>query len=179
MFSAETVDSGQPSSDFGTWWSAISPRLLKSAKARVRGSVDAEDLVQEVALIALRRGGTFASSEDLLKWSFTVLHSRLIDRVRSEKRRGERLSILGRLLPKAFQPNYERSIDAGYLREAVTGLPPRQKEIMQRFLNGDSTEEIARDLGITEATVRSLKRFAQLHLAREMTAADVGLAITS
>ncbi len=158
------------SDNFNEWWARISPLLLRSATSRLHRQGEAEDLVQEVVLVAWRRRETFATEEDLLRWSFTVLHARIVDFFRAEKRNSTKRTLLGRFLPGAYRPDYERAIDQARVHDLVAQLPPRQRDVLSRWLVGDSTSEIARTLGIAETTVRSVRRFAQLNLTKLMSA---------
>jgi DNA-directed RNA polymerase specialized sigma24 family protein len=70
-------------SDIGVVWGDLSPRLRRYL-TRLGCSGDlAEDLVQEVAVRALRAGVRFVDTEDLLRWCNVVGRNLYVDHVRA------------------------------------------------------------------------------------------------
>jgi RNA polymerase sigma-70 factor (ECF subfamily) len=137
--------------------------------ARLGGStVDLEDLVQEVFVIAHRRLPTFRQEAQLGTWlygisSYVVQHERSRQRWRSRLGfEGERkLAELPGLAPLPSEQIETREAERQVYR-ILDGLHQRYREVLILFeLEGLSGEEVAKLLGITQATLWVL-----LHRAR-------------
>jgi RNA polymerase sigma-70 factor (ECF subfamily) len=63
-------------------WSAHEGELRGYLRHRMRNADDAEDLLQEVFLKALRQGGRFCDIENARAWLFQVARNALADRLR-------------------------------------------------------------------------------------------------
>jgi RNA polymerase sigma-70 factor (ECF subfamily) len=157
------------SGEIERWWLEIEAKLLNRARMLTHSAEDAKDLVQDVALLTLTTKHRFATREDFTAWAFTRLHWRALDHLRSASMRQRRLQFFWRSQPQAQEPHYERELDSQRALAALADLPPRQQDILRSSLEGRPTEEIALRLGITEATVRSLRRFARLRLAKALS----------
>jgi RNA polymerase sigma-70 factor (ECF subfamily) len=128
----------------------IARRLMASPE-------DAEDLVQDAFLRALERIGKLDRRRPFGPWFFRLLINTGLDTHRRHRVR--------RTEPEAPQaPSLERNplqqLEGGEIRErfeaALAELPSRQRLIVWAYeVDGQSTEEIARSLGVTQVTVRS------------------------
>jgi RNA polymerase sigma factor (sigma-70 family) len=59
--------------------------------------------------------------------------------------------------PQRTEIVVERHERLTLLREGITQLPPCRRQVLEAYLSGQSTEEIARALGMSEVTVRQHK----------------------
>jgi RNA polymerase sigma factor (sigma-70 family) len=147
--------------ELGVWWKEEQPKLIGLARSYLRSGELAEDVVQNLAILCLERQQSFASREDFARWARTRVRWMCIDQLRYTVRFSHDQSIDSR----ASAPNQEDRLNATELVEAVNALPPRQRSVMRLTVAGATNPEIARQLGITEATVRSLQRFGRHALA--------------
>ncbi len=69
------------------------PVLLRTARYFTRRDDEAEDLVQDVMLKAMRAMDSFQDGTDMKAWLMTILRRTFIDRVRSMKRRQKEVSL--------------------------------------------------------------------------------------
>jgi RNA polymerase sigma-70 factor (ECF subfamily) len=108
----------------------------------------------------LRRG---AEIESLAAWTRTVALN--VARGTFRKRAVERRA-RHRLEVNDIEPDPAVSSDGAYVRQLLSLLPRRQREVvvLRYFLDLD-TQEIGRELGIVPATVRILLRRARITLA--------------
>jgi RNA polymerase sigma-70 factor (ECF subfamily) len=169
------------------------PRLLALHGGRIyglglrmcRSPQDAEDLVQETFLRAFRKWEQFEGRSDPATWLYTIA-SRICHR-RQRRRAGEpsRLESLDKLLPSRAQEIVDlASTEPGPLdrvlrhesreivERAIGKLPPRFRlPLVLKDLVDFSLAEIARVLGVKQATVKTRLHRARLFIARELARA--------
>lgn len=75
-----------PAIDLGTAWAGVSRDVLRGLLVRQVPRADAEDIVQEVAARALTHAPGFATTQDLVRWSWRVAWRLRIDALRREAR---------------------------------------------------------------------------------------------
>jgi len=134
----------------------------------------AEDIVQLALLktwIAVREG---SEVRDLKAWLYRVVHNTAVNALRDSAHDGQPLPdpTLG---PRFDQRTDDSQLDRGMaMREAlaeVAALPPLQREVIVRTaVAGDSHEQVASDLGITNGAVRGLLYRARTTLRTGVTA---------
>ncbi len=144
------------SSAFGTLVGQHLPRALALATRLLRQKQDAEDLVQDAFLSALRHIGDFDANRPFWPWLSRIIVNRGIDLAASRSLRStEPLSDQftdGGELPSA---RVERSDLFDRVRRAVAVLPPRRRMVVELFeLDGFSINEIAEFLDSSPATIR-------------------------
>ncbi len=128
----------------------------------------ARDIVQKVAL-AMWEYRRFQDEEHFKKWSIQKVRWFSIDYVRTRKRERNLIARDADVNGLTEGPTQERDQAISELREAIAFLPERQRNVAVRYYVQDqSVREIARDLDIEEATVRSLLRHARSALARRL-----------
>jgi RNA polymerase sigma factor (sigma-70 family) len=134
----------------------------------------AEDIVQLALLktwIAVREG---SEVRDLKAWLYRVVHNTAVNALRDSVHDGQPLP--DPTLGSSFDPGTDDSqLDRGMaMREAlaeVAALPPLQREVIVRTaVAGDSHEQVASDLGITNGAVRGLLYRARVTLRTGLTA---------
>lgn len=168
--------------DTMTFESMVTP-LLKPAYAvalSLSGSPsDAEDLVQEAALHALRGFGTFEPGTNFKAWFFRILTNCFYATLRQRRRRPQTVDFDD--LPELYL--YARTAEAGWhaaskdpardvmdrmtveqVRTAIEGLPEEYRIVAALYFIEDFTyEDIAQVLRCPLGTVRS-----RLHRGRKM-----------
>lgn len=174
---SESVSRPGGTFDTGALFDAHAPFLLRVVE-RLTGSGDrAEDIVQQVFLIAHQKQATVAAQEDPRKW----LYHTAVNVTRHDRRSFARRARLQRSLehedprPASELPDQtaEQRERGRRVREIVAKLPMKQREVFVLFeLEEAPGAEIARMLDIPENTVWSRlrlarKRFERLWLSRE------------
>lgn len=66
-------------------WNRHERELLGYLRHRVRGAAEAEDLLQEVFLKALRQGAAFCAVDNVRAWLFQVARNTVVDQLRGAK----------------------------------------------------------------------------------------------
>lgn len=156
---------------------AASGDLQRAARAITRNSSDADDLVQETLLRAIRFADRFKRGTNLTAWLRTILRNTAINQFRRSKRRptsfatedGQDLLAQIEARPAAalqVEPDeFEENADAFSepVRDAVQALPEKYRRVfLLSALGGYKYREIAEQIGIPVGTVMS-----RLHRARQ------------
>lgn len=131
------------------------PRLRRYAHALAKNTYDADDLVQDTLLLAIRKHHLYKEGSDLRAWMFTILYHTYINNVRVKARLGD----YGDDVEKVVIHVQERATSALLLRDldrAFKKLPPDMlAPIVLIGIEGMSYEEAAEILATPVGTVRS------------------------
>ncbi len=182
ILSAMTPNGAGTAPAFADVAERVAPRLFRIGLRMCGNSHDAEDLVQDTLLQGFRKWRQFEGRSDPATWLYTIA-GRICQR-RHRLRAGEpkRLESLGTLLPSPGDPvmavpaGGEGALDE-YLRKdaqrviaaALETLPaPTRLPLVLSDIAELSTAEIARILGLKEATVKTRVHRARLRLRRAL-----------
>lgn len=131
--------------------------LLRFATSLTRDAARADDLVQDTFLASLAHL-EFLGRLNLHQrqaWLSRVLKNRFLDQLRAYRRRQAMLEQLARQALLDDTPN------TTFAYELFGLVPLRYRDLLRkRFILGMSSKEIARELGVPPATVRSRLRLA-------------------
>ena len=155
--------------EFVDWWVEMEPELLRAAGRYGAGAGDPRDVVQDLALVAITNYQRFTREDEFRRWAFARVHWLLLDRLRSRKF----LSVENSPDVIATEPSQENELLANEILKLVGTLPKRQLKVMLRTIQGQSVEDIAKEMNIEETTVRSLRRFGRSRLAMTLAKKDV------
>lgn len=131
--------------------------LLRYATSLTRDAARADDLVQDTFLASLSHLEFLGrlNPHHRRAWLCRVLKNRFLDQLRAYRRRQAMLEQLARQALLDDTPNM------AFAYELFGLVPPRYRDLLRkRFILGMSSEEIARELGVPPATVRSRLRLA-------------------
>jgi RNA polymerase sigma-70 factor (ECF subfamily) len=131
------------------------------ALARFASSVgargDVEEVVQDTFVRAFSSLDSFRAESSLRTWLFTIARRLLLDRRRSERRRGEHVELQDGDVATEFDPldTVVAEETRRRMRDAMERLTPTQKEVFTlRVSEGLSYKEIADAVGSTEGAAR-------------------------
>ena len=126
-------------------------RLVRELTTVTGSRAEAEDVVADAFLQALRHWGRVSSFEDPVAWVRKVAYNRAHTRWRRQQ-------VLQRPLPGLVRPAHVDTLpgpDAD-LQQALLVLPARQREVVVlHHLSGLSVEDVAVTLGVSVGTVKS------------------------
>ena len=123
---------------FGLLYDRHVAAIYRYVYYRVRDDAEAEDLTSDVFMRALKAMPRYEPRQAFLAWLYRIARNAVIDRAR----KGEVLA----------------HSDNTALRAALGKLTPLQQEvIVLRYLEGFSTQEVARIVGKREGTVRGIQ----------------------
>jgi RNA polymerase sigma-70 factor (ECF subfamily) len=142
---------------------ALVDRLYAAALRLTRNEADAQDLVQDTYLKALRSFGQFEAGTNLRGWMFTILHNTFLNQRRDRGR--SPIDADSEAVEQAPDPRLEATnpealllrdtMDAD-LQAALDGLPAAYREaVWLRDVEQFSYEEIAGIVGVPIGTVMS------------------------
>ena len=132
------------------------PALARFAAASGAGG-DVEELVQDTFVRAFGSIDTFRGESSFRTWLFTIERRLLLDRRRSERRRGPEVELDESHVVTAHDPldSVVAAESQQRLRVAVGRLSPTQREVFTlRVSEGLSYREIADAVGTTEGAAR-------------------------
>ena len=114
-----------------------------------------DDVAQDTLLTIHRVRHTYDLARPFAPWFYAIASSRLIDVIRRERRVGTR-ELGTDVLPERAEPEArEGPVDAEQIREALLGLPARQREIVQSLkIREESVKAVSQRLGMSESAVK-------------------------
>lgn len=177
--SASPAQPLRPPADFEPLFAAVAGTAFGIAMRLTRNQADAEDLVQEAALLAFRAFASFEPGTNFRAWFFKILTNCYFSKRRREKSR----PVTSDLDDTPDLYLYARSAEAGFPTQgpdpaaqlldrlgtervvaAIARLPEEYRVVATLYFMEDlSYEEIAEVLGCPIGTVRS-----RLHRGRKM-----------
>lgn len=182
MTMAHPPADGAASDQFEALLLAQIDKAYNTALRLTRNPADAEDLVQDAALLARRGFASFTPGTNFGAWFFRIVHNAFISRYRQDKRRGTSVELedtpelylfmksanLGLAEPDPATALMDK-IDAETVSEALARLPDEYRAAATLyFINDMSYEDIARALEIPVGTVRSRLHRARRRLQKEL-----------
>lgn len=151
------------------WVRKARPLLLGSIRRFGASPADAEDILQDTLIGALPYLPEIETFEAFVSFVKVRARWRSFDAWRSRRFGGtprtESLDLHPEAADRPAGGDPEFSLRQRQLWEAVQKLPPRSRQVMERAVQGMSSIEIAREMNITPASVRSLLRHARHRLA--------------
>ena len=137
-------------------------RLLRSAYLLCGNETEAQDLVQETLVQAIKSQRGFRGESALYTW----LHGILLNLCRRHYRKQKRLVYDEELILKeTIQPDHARDMDQDFcatrITKAMEQLSPEHREvIILRYYENMKIEEIALQTGVSKGTVKSRLHYA-------------------
>lgn len=125
--------------------------------ASVGAREDVQEIVQDTFVRAFGSIDSFRAESSLRTWLFTIARRLLLDRRRSERRRGEQLEVQEQDVVTEYDPLDTLIADETRRRmtTALNRLSPTQREVFTlRVSEGLSYKEIAAVAGTTEGAAR-------------------------
>ncbi len=141
-----------------TLYTSYETQLRRYAESLTRDYDQAEDLVQEAFIQAAAHADLLAQldARQRRSWLYTVIKNRFIDQARALRRRQELLQQLSEMVSQD-EPSTEYAGEVNLFER----VPARFRNLLvERYVLGMTSEEIAAGLGVPAATVRSRIRLA-------------------
>jgi RNA polymerase sigma-70 factor (ECF subfamily) len=142
--------------------------LYGFAMSLTRNPVDAEDLVQETCLRAIKWGAQNDINGNAKVWLFTILRNVWINQWR-RRTKGPEFILLGKTRGdgaplqewlsderERLEDHFERNLVSNKIHAAISGLPEAYREVVVlRYFEGFSYRQIASIVGCPAGTVMS------------------------
>ena len=130
--------------------------LRRYARALVRNSDDAEDLVHDALVRAYEKRQSFRRGGNLRTWLLSILHNAHIDRVRQKRSITRRHDEAALEADQSLPATQEHAVRLQQVRDAFFNLPEEQREALHLVAIEDlSYQEAAVSLGIPVGTLMS------------------------
>jgi len=149
--------------------SSYGDRLLRSAFTLCGNETEAQDLVQDTFIQAIRSAGRFQGRSTVYTW----LHAILLNLTRHYHRDRKRIVYDDELAGSEVSPSEESMAQLDYraassaLAEALRQLSGAHREVVVlRYYEDMKIQEIARHLGISKGTVKSRLHYALAELQK-------------
>ncbi|MBK1667526.1 hypothetical protein CKO28_05710 [Rhodovibrio sodomensis] len=132
------------------------PALRRYARALVRDSDRADDLVQDCLERGISRFAQFQPGTNLRTWLFTILHNLHCDTLRRQSRRGVHVPIDDWMEIAQTSAEQPRAMHLRDFRRAFRGLQESDQQILLLIgVEGFTYEEAAEVLDVAVGTVKS------------------------
>lgn len=145
-------------------------QMLDCARHTLRNSVDAEDLIQQVALEALvksKRMGRIDNPESWL-WQFYRLAHRDLARERRRRQKYFGVPLSEHVSSQDIERELIEKEERHRLQECLAQLTPRQQQVIRMlYVEDRNGKEIAAALGITYKAFRLAKETALSQLREQ------------
>lgn len=136
--------------DFDNLFTEVYPQLFSIALMHLRNYHEAEDAVQETAMLAYRSFGTLKNQEHFKTWITRILINCCNKQHRSLKR------FFGNVKDEIPQDKLQFTDEEIMLRDAIARLDKRSQQIViLRYFSDYTVQEISKALEIPEGTVKS------------------------
>lgn len=167
---------GGSSDALGQLYDRYASTVYGLAKRVVHVAEDAEEVVQDVFAQIWRDAGRYqASRATVAGWVVMLTRARAIDRLRARHARPDvgQGTDSGPVRVAAASPDPENvsisSEEAGHVRQALTGLPDPQRELVHlAYYEGLTHTEIAERTGVPLGTVKTRLRDGMIRLRQVM-----------
>jgi RNA polymerase sigma-70 factor (sigma-E family) len=169
--SAEPAKPADPAEAVSAMYQAHALSMIRLAHVIVGSRATAEDVVQDAFLGLYRRWNHLASTDKALSY----VRSSVLNGCRSVLRGNARLDLSGsdQAATLSAETTVLASEDHRQLANALRGLPHRQRSVLVlRYYLDVADEQIARDLAVSESTVRSVRRRGLAALRRALREAQ-------
>jgi len=149
-----------------TAWSAHEAELHNWARRRLRNAAEADDLMQDLFLKALRQGERFCSVNNARAWLFEVARNTLADRLRVARDTVE----LPEDLPAPLEDTDTVDSLTACLPRVLSELSPEDREAITLCdLEGMAQAEFAAAKGLSLSAAKSRIQRARQRLKQRMT----------
>jgi RNA polymerase sigma-70 factor (ECF subfamily) len=158
---------------FGELMDRYAVRLLRYCRSFVRSEDEAEDLVQETFLKAIRSADSYRASARFSTWIYTIARNLCFDRLKAQKVRrrlweGHEHGLVESTMGEApLRPDEGLEVLSPEMLEAALGVLStlEQETVRLTFFSGWNTAQIAELQECSRATVR-VRRFKALEKMR-------------
>ena len=176
--SVGTTTGTTPASEFEALLAGVLEQAYGTAMRLTGNSADAEDLVQDAALLAHRGFGSFTAGSNFRAWFYRILMNRFYSNYRRQRRTGvtvdledtPELYLYEQAEAAGLKPSEDNAaalidrLDAEAVEQALGALPDEFRAAATLYFMQDLPyQEIAEILDVPIGTVRS-----RLHRARRM-----------
>jgi RNA polymerase sigma factor (sigma-70 family) len=135
--------------------------------ARLGNEADADDVLQNGLMKAMRSAGDVSDGEKLTAWFYRLLRNALIDHVRSRSARAQRDAAW--TMSEDQSDNVSEKTVCACFEGMIGNLKPREAELVRRTeLGNEAVTEVARSLGISPGSASVVLHRARTTLRKRL-----------
>lgn len=138
----------------------------------IKDKADAEEIASEALMKLWERHENFDNLSAIKSFLYTTNRNASLNYIRSQERSVQRLKVVQYLSDKNEKDAFERMAETETYREifiALNTLPPQCRKIFSMiFIEGKEYQQIADELNLTVATIRSQKARAIMLLKQRL-----------
>ncbi|MEM9283166.1 MAG: sigma-70 family RNA polymerase sigma factor [Verrucomicrobiota bacterium] len=163
-------DSPEGSSEsFADLLASHQPRLAAYIRSLTADEQASRDILQETNVTLLRKARDYAPGTNFKAWAFRVAYFEVLtwrrgkgrDRLQFDEKLVESIATTSEISSDSYDDRLEA------LTTCISRLPDRQREIVRRrYLNAESVQEIAEDLGFKANAASQLLHRARTNLLK-------------
>ena len=127
--------------------------LYKVCNSYCKNQDDREDLAQEIILQLWRSFGAFDGRSRFSTWMYRIALNVAISFYRREKTRTRHITSADERFLEGMVEDGKQPEEIRFLYQFIAGLDPLNKALLLLYLDGNSYQEIAEALGISETNV--------------------------
>lgn len=166
---ASPVKNTESPTQFADLMAEHQPRLSAYIRSLVLDEHATKDILQETNVTLLKKSRDFTPGTNFTAWSFRIAYFEVLtwrrkkgrDKIHFDDEIVESLAVA----VEDVAPNYDSRLDA--LQTCIDELPDRQREIVtRRYLNSESVQDIASDLGFKANAASQLLFRARANLLK-------------
>ena len=147
------MDESEQSSRFREWHRAHQGIILRIARANASNLADQEDLIQDISFQIWNSIPGFRGNCKASTWVYRVALNTAISWARKEKRQQEKEKNLAENLHFLTESHEPRNPKLEWIYDQIRRFDPIDRSLMLLHLDGQSYQEIADILGISEKNV--------------------------
>jgi RNA polymerase sigma-70 factor (ECF subfamily) len=151
-------------------------RVFRFVLRLVRNEAAAEDLVSDVFLDVWRQAGKFEGRSAASTWILSIARFKALSALRRKGERELDEATAETIVDEADDPQVEmeKKDKSEILRKTIASLSAEHREIIDLvYYHEKSVEEVAKIVGIPEATVKTRMFYARKRLGELLKAQDV------
>ena len=153
-------------------------KLLNYIRSRIANFEDAEDILQDVLVQAVKNMNVAQPIDNIMAWLYTAARNRIVDWYRKKKNRTvslhseeDDLSLEDLLFDSGInvERDYIRSVVMETIFESLDALPEEQREVfILQAVEGRTFREISDAAGVSINTLLARKRYAVKFLRKRL-----------
>ncbi|MDR2131150.1 MAG: sigma-70 family RNA polymerase sigma factor [Odoribacteraceae bacterium] len=144
------------------------PVLCSFARKYLFDTERCRDIAQEALLTYWEERGRFLDLSEARRFLYTVTRNACFNVLKKERAADRYLQASGQEYADDFEEKIIEHEVFLLLHKAVNGLPTQMRRIIEYSLQGMRNSEIAREIGIAEGTLHTLKKRAYRKLREAM-----------
>jgi RNA polymerase sigma-70 factor (ECF subfamily) len=156
-----------------------SGKVFGYARRLIGDETRAEDVSQEVWMKIVKAASSYQPTSQFIAWLFTIVRHTAFNQLRSQKASGHSVDIQDvneteitlDIERKSVEELLMQKADIKIVKETLDELPDMQRTVLTAWMTEElSYEELARDLGLSLSSVKSLLFRAKQNLEKSLKA---------